>query len=68
MRGWSAGPISGFPGQSPGKPKLEKGKAGREMQGEEGEGEWNGMMLRMRNGNYDREGWERESGKGIGIE
>ncbi len=25
------------------------------------------MMLRVRNGNYDREGWERESGKGIRI-
>ncbi len=68
MRGWSADPISGFPGQSPGKPQLKKGKAGREIQGEEAEGGCNGLMLRMRNGNYDREGWERESGNGISIE
>jgi hypothetical protein len=49
-----------------GMEKDGEGKAGREMQGEEGEGGWNGMMLRMRKGNY-REGWEREIGKGISI-
>ncbi len=43
MRGWSAGPISGFPGQSPGNPQLEEVMGGM-VEGKGGMEEMEGGM------------------------